>query len=310
VQLYDPETDIWTQEADVPFRRALFSADVVNNRIYAIGGTDRPHPCPALSTVYEFGPLLDFNWNGIVDSTDMCILIDNWQTDTQLYDIAPLPFGDGIVDVQDLMALAEHLFEEVFPVELIGHWKLDEDEGDIAYNSVGDNHGVLHGEPLWQPDSGQVAGALEFDGIDDYVRTDFILNPSEGVFSVLAWVKGGAPGQTIVSQAGAANWLCMDSVEGYLMTELKASGRGAPGPLLSQTTITDSNWHRIALVWDGSCRHLYADGIEVAKDAKSSSGLESAEVGLYFGVGNTLTAGSYWSGLIDDVRIYNRAINP
>jgi N-acetylneuraminic acid mutarotase len=146
MQLYDPEKDIWTYE-DVPFRRALFSADVVNNRIYAIGGTDRPHPCPALSTVHEFGPLLDFNWDGIVDSTDMCILIDNWHTDKQLYDIAPLPFGDGIVDIEDLIALSEHLFEEVFPVELIGHWKLDEDEGDIAYNSVGDNHGILHGEP-------------------------------------------------------------------------------------------------------------------------------------------------------------------
>ena len=38
-------------------------------------------------------------------------------TDEPLYDIAPRPFGDGIVDIQDLILLAEHLFEEFPPVE-------------------------------------------------------------------------------------------------------------------------------------------------------------------------------------------------
>jgi hypothetical protein len=74
--------------------------------------------------------------------------------------------------------------------------------------------------------------------------------------------------------------------------------------------ITDNHWHRIALVWDGSYRHLYVDGIEVAKDAAPSSGLESAEGGLYFGAGSTLAPGDFFSGLIDDIRIYNRTISP
>jgi len=34
-----------------------------------------------------------------------------------LCDIGPAPFGDGIVDVQDLIVLAEHLFEEIPPAE-------------------------------------------------------------------------------------------------------------------------------------------------------------------------------------------------
>jgi len=65
-----------------------------------------------------FTPIVDFNADGIVDSLDMCIMVDNWHTDNTLFDIAPLPFGDGIVDVQDLIVLAEHLFEEFPPVEL------------------------------------------------------------------------------------------------------------------------------------------------------------------------------------------------
>ena len=58
-------------------------------------------------------PIVDFNTDGIVDSIDMCMMVDYWGTDEPLYDIAPSPFGDGIVDVQDLIVLAGHLFEEV-----------------------------------------------------------------------------------------------------------------------------------------------------------------------------------------------------
>jgi N-acetylneuraminic acid mutarotase len=117
VQIYDPETDTWTREADTPFLKACFSANVVNNRIYVIGGTDRPHPCPTTSSVYELGPVVDLNADGIVDAADMCIIVDNWGTDEPLCDIGPMPWGDGIVDVEDLIVLAEHLFEEVPPVE-------------------------------------------------------------------------------------------------------------------------------------------------------------------------------------------------
>ena len=38
-------------------------------------------------------------------------------TEEPLCDIGPTPFGDGIVDVQDLIVLAEHLFKEFPPVE-------------------------------------------------------------------------------------------------------------------------------------------------------------------------------------------------
>ena len=60
-------------------------------------------------------PIVDLNDDGIVDSADMCIIVDNWGTDEPLCDIGPMPWGDGIVDVQDLIVLAEHLFEEFPP---------------------------------------------------------------------------------------------------------------------------------------------------------------------------------------------------
>ena len=62
-------------------------------------------------------PIVDLNGDGIVDAVDMCIIVDNWDTDNSLCDIGPMPWGDGVVDVQDLIVLAEHLFEEFPPAE-------------------------------------------------------------------------------------------------------------------------------------------------------------------------------------------------
>jgi len=69
--------------------------------------------------IYEtvISPVVDFNGDGIVDCADMCEMVDHWGTNEQLYDIGPMPWGDGIVDVQDLIVLAEHLFEGIPPVE-------------------------------------------------------------------------------------------------------------------------------------------------------------------------------------------------
>jgi len=251
-------------------------------------------------------PIVDLNGDGIVDSADMCIMVDHWQEDYSFCDIGPKPWGDGVVDVEDLKVLAERLFEEIDDPTLLAHWALDETEGMAVADSAGDNNGYAIGDPVWQSDGGFVDGALQLDGIDDYVVCGAPLNPADGSLSILVWVKGGAPGQVVISQQGAATWLMADT-EGNLMTELKGIRRSEK-PLQSQTNITDGNWHRIGFVWDGLYRTLYVDGIVVAQDTQDS--LEGSDSGLYIGCGTAMEAGTYFSGLIDDIRIYNRAVTP
>ena len=91
------------------------------------------------------------------------------------------------------------------------------------------------------------------------------------------------------------------------MTELKSPGENG-STLGSEVVITDGDWHRIGFVWDGLYRILYVDGIVVAKDTQDD--IEGSENGLYIGAGKTMQAGTYFSGLIDDVRIYSRAVSP
>jgi N-acetylneuraminic acid mutarotase len=306
VEEYNPATDTWTRRADIPTARSGLAASMVNGKIYAIGGFGGG---AAISTVEEYTPnplVVDFNGDGIVDSADMCIMIDHWHTDAPLYDIGPRHIGDGIVDTQDLVVLSAYFFVDINDPTLVAHWALDETEGMVVANSVGDNNGYALGDPVWQPDGGLVDGALQLDGVDDYIITGAALNPTEGPFSVLAWVNGGAPGQVVMSQQGAANWLMADT-EGNLTTELKGTDRSA-GPLQSQTFITDGYWHRVGLVWDGANRILYVDDVVVAEDTQDDLG--GSVSGLYIGTGQAMEPGTYFSGLIDDVRIYNRAVLP
>lgn len=249
----------------------------------------------------------DFTGNEKVDIEDLVLLIEHWGEEEPALDIAPPPFGDGVVDANDLEAFMEYWGREVKDPALTAHWKLDELEGPIAADSVGTSDGVLVGDPIWQPADGKVAGALQLDGVDDCVATDFVCDPSAGCFSLFAWVRGGAPGQVIVSQDKGANWLTVTASEGSLTTEISGGGRTGK-PLLSAGILTDDAWHRVGFVWNGSNRILYIDDVEVARDSQSS--LAACRGGLHIGAGNSLSAGTFWSGLIDDVRIYRRPVQP
>jgi hypothetical protein len=232
----------------------------------------------------------------------------------------PLDDVKNIKNIQGVMAAgrwySSQILENMIDPTLIAYWALDEMEGTVAHDSSGDNDANIIGDPVWQPDGGIVDGALQLDGVDDYVLTGFVLNPVDGQISVFAWIKGGAPEHVIISQSDGfgtgETWLGMDALGGNLMTGLVPPplGRFIPQPLDSQTVITDGQWHHIGLVWDGSYRILYADGVEVAKDTTAQNLLKSATGGLYIGASKNFDEGTYFSGLIDDIRIYDEALSP
>jgi lysophospholipase L1-like esterase len=264
---------------------------------------------------FRFSP--DFNGDWKVDIEDLIILIEHWGQNEPTLDIAPPPLGDSVVDRTDLEVLMTYWGQKINDPTLIAHWALDETEGDIAYDSAGNYDGTLIGDPVWQPVDGMVTGALKFDGINDYVEANFVLNPQDGPFSALALIKGGAPGDVIISQAdgidgAGATWLGMNTPDGYLMTGLVPPpiGRFITQPIISESVVTNGQWYHVGFVWDGTHRHLYVDGVEVAKDANpiTIAPLKSAKGGLFIGTSKTFEAETLFSGLIDDVRIYNVAL--
>ena len=133
--------------------------------------------------------------------------------------------------------------QELYDPNLIALWKLDETEGEVAYDSAGENDATVIGDGIWQPEAGQIGGTLQFDGVDDYLTAPFVLDPIKQPFSVFAWIKGGQPGQTIISQQGAfGEWLSVDPA-GILTTSLTF-----PLPAItSNVVITDDLWHHIGV---------------------------------------------------------------
>ncbi len=249
----------------------------------------------------------DFTGDASVDFRDFYRMAHDWLQNETETDIAPAPSGDGVVDWKDFAVFAEYWLAEM---GLIAHWKLDETEGLVAYDSAGDHDGHLNGTPTWRPADGRMAGAIELDGMADHISAPFVLDPAAGRFSAFAWIRGGAPGQVVISQTAGTNWLMADSLEGKLMTALSrpSGGRATAPPLVSEFVMTDGAWHRIGVAWNGSERILYADDVEVARDAQPSLG--GAAGGLYIGAGRNLEPNSFFSGLVDDVRIYNLAVTP
>ncbi|MHC4158980.1 MAG: hypothetical protein ACYSSO_07855, partial [Planctomycetota bacterium] len=69
---------------------------------------------------------------------------------------------------------------------LIAHWKFDEGSGSTAYDSAGDNDGTLVNGPVWT--TGQIGGALSFDGVDDYVNISSFSMPQDS-FTIQMWIK-------------------------------------------------------------------------------------------------------------------------
>jgi len=192
----------------------------------------------------------------------------------------------------------------------IAHWKLDETQGTTAIDSTGGSDAHLLGAPIWRPSGGQIDGALELDGVDDGAESGFVFDPGVLPYSIFAWVRGARPGRVILSQASGDNWLMTDHIAGHLMSELETST--AAFGLYSQTPITDGDWHHVGFVWDESgTRSLYVDAVEVARESGVYPWPRSwTNGGVRIGAPRWLPSPTFFSGLIDDVRIYNRAVTP
>ena len=78
-------------------------------------------------------PIVDFNGDGMLDTTDLVTFIETWGQNNPATDFWP----DNTVDQKDLEILMSHWGQVVDDPTLKACWKLDETEGSIAYDSAG-----------------------------------------------------------------------------------------------------------------------------------------------------------------------------
>ncbi len=191
---------------------------------------------------------------------------------------------------------------------LVGWWKLDENSGETAEDSAGNNDGRLVGGPQWQPSAGKIGGALSFDGVDDYVETDYAADLP--VWTVAVWVNSPAA-PTSAGQSGPVhreknyqiNWDHGDT-----------TFRGAAGVQVggiwhdaSCGTLEANKWYHLAATYDGENLKAYKDGVLITNNSAPSGSPEAESETLKLGCHAMITG--YFGGTIDDVRIYNYALS-
>ena len=73
----------------------------------------------------------------------------------------------------------------------VSYWAFDEGSGQVATDSQGAHDGTIMDEEGNQWVIGKSGNALEFDGVDDYVKIEnsSLLEPKTGAFTVSAWIK-------------------------------------------------------------------------------------------------------------------------
>ncbi len=214
--------------------------------------------------------------------------------------------GAGVVYIDDIR-LYPRAVEYVTPTtpdaaHLVAHYTLDGTPVDASGRG---HHGTENGDPVYG--AGVVGQAVQLDGFDDFI--DFG-NPSTWpaaaeARTLCAWGMTSSlePGwRWLVAYGSDATSQAM--FIGINGDSLFGGGYG------NDISVPDfwqlDEWSHVALTYDGVTARLYANGREAAATAKTWNLVRArAHIGRQVN-----DAPEFWQGLVDDVRLYDRALSP
>lgn len=206
------------------------------------------------------------------------------------------------------------------PSNMVSWWPGDGDAVDVQ---SGHNGTLQHGASF---SSGKVGQAFAFDGVDDYVGNigehatySFIQNT--GIFTVMAWVRVNDP-DALKDEAIAANtpttierghffmWEGSGAQQRLRMVIVKGiSGVPVIDSVSPDSVISDSAWHHVAAVGDGTEIVFYIDGVAYA-GTDSMGSKSTGDSTRVLGIGHCphTTPLCQFDGNVDELQIYDRAL--
>jgi prepilin-type N-terminal cleavage/methylation domain-containing protein len=206
---------------------------------------------------------------------------------------------------------------------LVGSWHFDEGSGNIASDSSGMvNNGTIYGA-TWV--DGRFGKALNFNGASSYVESPdtpslhsdraitivgwFITNAFDKTWQSIYW-KGNTPDCTTgCENREYALWLHSTGFLHLTSTPVDRVGVGQHACNTPSGTITTGKWYFFATVIssDGNFMRTYVNGELKANCRYSTAGIRDTTGPLR--IGNNPSWNSHFNGIIDEVRIYNRALS-
>ena len=283
-----------------------------NDPVFYVNGIPKP-------TIEDQAPSGDQRddsaWEAVIGAygaSDTNGLFDGLIDDIRVYNRALTA-----AEIKQLYNLGKALQKPPNNLGLVGYWSFNEGTGTRATDFSGNGRtGTLQNQAGWV--SGKRGKALRFDGDGDYVTMGDV-NAFDGLaaITVSAWVKSTNGVNDFPSFAGKSScgagengpfllFLASDSGSGPATFAITASGGdlGADGT----TDVDDGNWHFIVGRYDGSLVSVWVDG---TKEGENSASGALVSTGNAFEIGGNCNSNwKYYNGIIDEVRIYSRALGP
>jgi len=217
------------------------------------------------------------------------------------------PINATISDSQGRATIIDD--DEPPPPPPVAAYSFDEGSGSTVSDASGNgNDGIISGTS-WTS-QGRFGSGLVFDGVDDWVT--ILDDPSLDLTTEMtleAWVYPTVPlsGWSVVivkeRPGGSIYYLAANS---HLAQPATGVFIGGWRNLYGGTSLAPNTWTHLAATYDGTTQRLYINGVEV--DNKVQTGeIETSDGPLRIG-GNSIW-GEYFPGRIDEIRIYNRALN-
>ena len=211
----------------------------------------------------------------------------------------------------------------------VGWWKLDECQGNIAYDwsGIGNTGTIIIGASGTQNSlgtcsigtsaawtngaTGKLNSSLNFDGTDDYIDTSNQVLKDNSPFTYSIWIKfsSSQTAKTIMGRHTNAGGGSSIGIDDSSANKIKFHLNDYSTQRINSTmTLNDNTWHHITGTWDGVNLKLYVDGKLNTSSTPSSTltfPLVNTQIGRWVG-----GASQYFNGQIDDARIYNYALTP
>jgi hypothetical protein len=197
---------------------------------------------------------------------------------------------------------------------LVAAWSFT---GNAQDESGNNHHGTVHGATLTEDRFGNPDAAYLFDGVNDYIAiAPTSLVDNENTITISCWLKredADAYGLPIHcgNQGRYGIHVIKDSVRVNVTTNSNFDGSAPTEFKTARVHFDQEQWSNIVLRYDGSNLRIYVNG--VIKDEVFAEGdiwtAQSSYLafGVYMLFGNPNHA--WYKGILDDVRIYNTALN-
>ncbi|MEM9484760.1 MAG: NF038122 family metalloprotease [Cyanobacteria bacterium P01_F01_bin.116] len=196
---------------------------------------------------------------------------------------------------------------------LIGHWRFDETTGTQAEDATGNYSGTLTNMSDSQWTTGQLGGALNFDGSNDrVVVADSAALDLTNTLTLATWVKADSfqawDGLITKGTSTIAYGLDLNNDGSLIFSANYGSLSDASGfgDWNSDASLTTGRWHHVAVTYDGSYIRFYIDGQLDTNVVETNVTFGTSNEALVLGAE---LVGSHFDGALDDTRVYERALS-